>query len=524
MQRRFRALAVLILATMAVAQPALARPDSPTPEDLWKYGASDKVETLDSQGGNFKIHFVRSGVNAVPSADADGDGTPDHVQNLAALYEQVLTFYVGLGFKKPLDDKDVPGNNGGDGRFDVYLLDFGKQADGHFQREACTGDTCEGFMEVENDFVGYGYPSLDYANRVLASHEFFHAVQAAYDANQNNVISEGTAVWATEKFDASLGDFEGFIDGYLSRPDHSLDKPMVGPVDAFSYGAAIFFEFLDERLGPQVIVQLWRDCENGQQGVADPQWFQALSALLSREHQSSFATEFAAFAWWNVLTGKYADPKRSYASGKAYPYVAATKLGLADLPYQDTELRVFYSSNQYLRALPGARDIITAGVAVAASIDPSTLQLRLLTRTGNTLSDPISLPLVATGSWLGVDTTAADEVFAILTNTAQTGESIRGTLCLGSPDEVAACMPPPADAGANSDAAAGDDATADAKGPAADGISASETANSAGASSSKAGSSSGCTAGPRAAIPGAGWLLVALGAVLVVRKRRQFTR
>ncbi len=74
--------------------------------------------------------------------------------------------------------------------------------------------------------------------RILGSHEFFYAIQAAYDREQGTIFSEGTAVWATETFDSSLYDFEYFIDGYLNNTGRSLDVPLVARVEAARVEAA----------------------------------------------------------------------------------------------------------------------------------------------------------------------------------------------------------------------------------------------------------------------------------------------
>src|SRR5262245_11185032 len=177
-------------------------------------------------------------------------------------------------------------------------------------------------MVQENDYKGYGYPSTLIANRILASHEFFHAVQSAYDNGQGSVMAEGSAVWATETFDPSLKDFEGFLPGYFASPDRPLDKPLPGAVDPFSYGTGIFFEFLAERYGPDTVRSLWETCENGANGEADPYWFERLDPFLAETAGSSFAEAMTDFATWNLFTGKYADPTRGYDSGAGYSSVA----------------------------------------------------------------------------------------------------------------------------------------------------------------------------------------------------------
>jgi hypothetical protein len=346
--------AALALALAASAATARAdRPDTPGTTEIFHFDATDVVETYGSPAGDFLIHFTRAGGNAVPAADSDGSGVPDYVEELAVLYDDVLAFYRDeLGFRAPLSDEAIA-DNGGDGRFDVYLVDFGGGSDGTFRTDACglsgaLPGQCVGFMVQENDFAGYGYPSIDYANRVLSSHEFFHAVQAAYDAGQGSVISEGTAVWATETFDPSLGDFEGFVGGFLDHTDRPIDRGLSGPVDPFSYGAGLFFRFLEERFDRSIIRVLWEACET------DP-WLPALDAILASDYASSFAEAFVELAGWDLYTASYVDPSMAYAEGAMYPPVMSAR---ESLPFATaTPLRVFYASAQYFRADPGARTL-----------------------------------------------------------------------------------------------------------------------------------------------------------------------
>jgi hypothetical protein len=417
--------ALLLICTSA----AWARPNTPGSTDLFHYAPGDIVESFDAT--NFRIWFTRAGANAVGSDDANLNGTPDDVEEVAQLYEQVLAFYKMRGFRVPPSDANLPGDNGGDGRFDVYLLDFGGKSDGAFQQDSCTKNVCTGYSVHENDFAGYGYPSRNYGNRVLASHEFFHAVQAAYDTSEDVIISEGTAVWATEQFDNTLNDFEGFVSGYLSRTDHSLDVPMTGPVDAFSYGTCIFFEFLSEKYGDAIIRELW-------ESAAGPNdWFSVLDGVL-QAHQSSFADAFATFATWNLFTGKRANPSRGYARGSGYTLVTF-EADTAPLTIQS--LRVFPSAIAYLAIPPQGRTHMNVGL-VGAGAD---IKLALATRTGNVISAPSFADDANAGT--DVDTSTADDLIVVVANTAQSGESQKPGLCAGDAAERDACKaqlaPPP---------------------------------------------------------------------------------
>ena len=470
---------ILLVATTNVAS---ARPTDTSGSDLVRYSTSETVEHLDTT--HFRVFFTRAGKDAVPALDIDSNGTPDFVTQVAALYEDVLGFYTGRGYLAPPSDDAQP-NNGGDGRFDVYLVDFGGAADGRFQSEVCTGSRCTGYMTQENDFAGYAYATPTIGSRVVSSHEFFHAVQAGYNATQSAIVSEGTAVWSTEQFDSSLTDLESFVGGYLARPDHSLDRTSTTPVDPFTYGAALFFQFLGEELGHDVVLELWQDCVPGAHGVAQPDWFGALAALLVRRYATTFADTFTTFATWNLFTVGRKDPSRGYGNGAAYPSIATTS---CMLPYTDATLRVFYASSQVLAFDPGARTQLLVQVIAAAGATLDDLRIVVAPVTNSAVGTVTTTAATATA--VAIDVTGATKVLVEFVQTAQSGESARGTVCAGTPEEVATCV-------------------------------ASAAPTDMGSVTPTPKSSSGCDLGRRGAPPGGlGLLLVAL----LLRMRRRTTR
>lgn len=418
----------------------MIRPDTPGNNLLFHFDPADMVESFGSKGGRFRVHFTRTGANSVPPLDADTSGIPDFVEEVAGVYDAVVTrYHDDLGFLTPLSDANLP-DNGGDDRFDVYLVDFGGSGDGNYQNDTClptNKEQCAGYMVEENDFAGYGYPSTLYANTVLGSHEFFHAVQAAYDDAQGSIPAEGTAVWATETFQPSLNDFEGFLPGYLDNPDRSLEVPQPGPTDPFSYGSAIFFWFLEEHYGKGTVRGLWERCVNGANGVANPSWFTELDPLLQKQAKTTFASAFEDFATWNLFTGKFADPTRGYADGAGYPGVKKTTV---TAPYSDPKLRVFHASSQYYVAKPGARAAMSAAL-VAPAGDPTAadgLAVLLAVQRGSKYDPVKRLADVAAGTET-IDTAGASGVVAVIVNPAQIGDSKRPGLCVGDVDEIAAC-------------------------------------------------------------------------------------
>ena len=414
----------LVVASLAVST-AQARPDRPG-SDLFTFDVGDEIFTQDSE--HFRVHYSVAGTHAVPVADVDTDGVPDHVEAVIALYEDVLATTVGMGFRAPVSDAGLP-DNGGDARFDVYLVDFGRNADGAYRAEVCRGAICSGYMVHENDFVGYNYPSVVIANRTVASHEFFHAVQAAYDNDQGPVIGEGTAVWASERFDASLRDLEGFAYGYLDNAATPLDAGRGGPVDRFTYGAGIFFQYLTERFDNDVVRDLWESVADDV--AADADWFVTIDSVL-RARASSFAEAFVEFSTWTLFTGERADAAQSFENGAQM--VERDSFEVA-LPYVQERFTVFTASSRLLSVPVLDSDSVFFSVGAATANDVVTVFALPLRADGT----PLDLTAIVDAND-SVDVEDATDLLVLVINARQQDGAARPHLCIGDRAEVDACI------------------------------------------------------------------------------------
>ncbi|RKG90042.1 MXAN_6640 family putative metalloprotease [Corallococcus terminator] len=431
-----------------------------------RFEPTETVESAVSEGNRFRVHFTRQGPNAVPLADGDGNGVPDFVELVGRTYERVATFYAGLGFRLPPDDATTPGDNGGDGRFDVYLVDFALRADGAFRMETCLDGTtrCTGYMLQENDFTGYGYPSDQEAVEILASHEFFHAVQAAYRPDLGGIASEGTAVWATERFEPALDDLEGFSHYYLELPDRSLLTDPSGPAVGFSYGAGLFFQFANERFGDALLVALLEE------SVRQPtvRWPLLLDTCLRRDFASSFDAAFTQFTAWNLGTGSRATPGYGYARAEGYAPLVTTA---SALPTLLSSMRVGGASSRIFEVAGG-----TSFVSATFEPEPGT-DLAALYLLVAAVTDDAVLRVVQVGGPEPLRAQVAAEdatrvVVAVVDSRPQ-GLGRYGQLCIAATGQDAGCapvLPPPPDAGMDAgtedagtvDAGTGDAGTQDA--------------------------------------------------------------
>ena len=245
-------------AARAAAAPLLARPTDggADPEQFgWSVAEATPVCSV-----NFCVHYVTSTEDAPPLADADANGVPDQVTATLDTLESVLDFHTRvLGYRPPATD----GTRGGSAQFDVYLSQLA--GDGLYgfcapeQKVPGQRFLYSGYCVLDNDFVEFPrgpLPSL----QVTAAHEFFHAIQFAYDATEDRWFMEATATWAEERYADDIDDNRQYLKhGQLGRPRNPLDE-----YDAFGqghYGNWVFFERLSQRYGVEAVHQVWNQAD-----------------------------------------------------------------------------------------------------------------------------------------------------------------------------------------------------------------------------------------------------------------------
>lgn len=409
------------------------RPDDGTAQ--FSFDAADVLDFVDGPAGAVRVHFSVSGPNVTLLDDGDGDGQPDYPAEVAATAEDVLAFYSSLGFLPPLSEDDLGlGKLGGSSAFDFYLVDFGGSSDGHFSADACAGDVCTGHMIIENDFVGYGYSSISEAVTVLTSHELFHAVQAAYSAGQPPWLSEGTAVWAEHQYDAEVDDFFGFCDAYLRDTGRSIDRPPAGTVTAFSYGTALFFQFLTERLGAGV----GPDIQLAMEGTDEDEAMAAVVSVI-KAHGSSIEEEWATFTRWNLATGPLA--------GEAESYPFASRVGPVT---QEASGASIVDDNRFypLAATYYSLDHDGGELGFESAEDASGLVFSLHpTGDDGKVLDPLEVWSPDGPVSLRFGDLPAARYWLVGSFPQQAEQSVKVAFCLGGPDATAACAPEVGDSG-----------------------------------------------------------------------------
>jgi hypothetical protein len=311
-------------AERAAAKAILARPDD---------GAADPGEHGYSVPAAAPVcsehvcaHWVSTTRDAPPAVDVDANGVPDQVDATLRVLEEVWQKeVVEYGYRPPKPDGGSP-NDGSDDRIDVYLADLGDDSIYGY----CTTDdptAAEGpngpwdvsaYCALDNDYDPsqfVGAASGDAALQVTAAHEFFHAVQFAYDFLEDAWALEGTAVWMEDEVYDDVNDAYQYLDkSALSRPRIPLDLALEAgsPLGGFQYGSFVFWRFLSESFGgPEVIRRIWELADGSPAGVDQYSW-QAVDTAL-RERGARARAAFARFGAVN------AHPERFYEEGSSYP-------------------------------------------------------------------------------------------------------------------------------------------------------------------------------------------------------------
>ena len=195
------------------------------------------------------VHYVPTGPDAPPSPDWPAT-------NLAVMDSVWSTIVDQMGYRKPLSDR----SRGGNSLFDVYLKDLGPDLYGF-----CAGErrvkkrTASGYCVLDNDFATAQFPNGTPTDNlvVTAGHEFFHAVQYAYDYAEDPWMMESTATWMEERFATDVDDNRQYL------PASQIYAPQI-PLDAFSqsngfqYGNWVYWEYLSTRYGTRIVNKAWK--------------------------------------------------------------------------------------------------------------------------------------------------------------------------------------------------------------------------------------------------------------------------
>ncbi len=337
------------------ARALLARPTSDGGDDFVDYTAAEATPVC---GATICVHYVRprSGdIHAPPNVDTAPDNNiPDEVDRALANAEQVNTAYVTAGYRRPDPDRRRGDNN----KIDVYLADVGDIGLYGY----CTSDqplkdddtsNYWAYCVIDDDFRPAQFPTNTPAEnqQVTLAHEYFHAVQYAYDANEASWFLEATATWAEDEVYDSVNDNWNYL------PFGQMGEPRI-PLNTFGglvhYGNWVFFRYLTEKYRaetggiPNLVLEVVQRGSN-RTGEPDATAMQALQREL-KQRGTTLSKVYAQFATANRT------PRASYDEGRNYDRARPERTWTLSSSKRSTGVRVGkvkHLSNVPLRYQPG---------------------------------------------------------------------------------------------------------------------------------------------------------------------------
>ena len=187
---------------------------------------------------------------------------------------------------------------------------------------AATGWLASGYCVLDNDFARDQFGAKPIKSlKVTAAHEFFHAIQFAYDYREDRWLLEATATWMEERFADDVNDNRQYLPaGQSASPTGALDT--FDQNSSVQYGNWVFFEYLSKRFGQGIVKRIWKQAGHFT-GDGKTYSTNAVKRVLPRK--APFKKVYAQFAAANTT------PARSYPEGNdvAEPDVGRHRVGSA---------------------------------------------------------------------------------------------------------------------------------------------------------------------------------------------------
>lgn len=222
---------------------------------------------------HFRFHYEKTGDDAVSPTDNDNNNIPDYIEFMAAEFENVYTKEIdNLGFIPPPSDGE---EGGGQDFYDVYVTNLQQGLYGYVAPEITVGDNpnsaatetqaSTSVLRMRNNYEGFGLEND--ALKVTAAHEYFHSIQMGYNAaNPSAFAFEGSASWMEEVIYPRVDDNFQYLESVLGSPDVALNydfsddnDPNFNDFTTQWYGSWIFFQYIGENYGEEVVRMFWEN-------------------------------------------------------------------------------------------------------------------------------------------------------------------------------------------------------------------------------------------------------------------------
>ena len=372
-------------ATLALRDVALSRADlAPAAKERAERLLARPASDATLGNADVLVHYVASAYTAAR-------GNAGYPQTVLDTATYVHDTYQDAGYREPEPD----GTLGGDARLDIYLTNLGTTgAYGYCGSDEPARPVVRGrvaprdrwaFCVLDDGYSEYpGKPTE--VLQVTLAHEYFHAVQFAYDAGEDDWFMEGTAVWAEDElFDGVDDNVQYAAYSPLAGPRLSLDRYQRGGFR--QYGTWLWFRWLSEHFPesqggmPTIVRDLWTAADSVRGNVDKKYSLDALATVL-KARGLPLPQAYAQFADANRR------PTTAYSEAAANNYPVAPLAGTATVTRTPTTrtYRLDHLASATTRLVPtadqGRRQHLRLGVDMAAKARGSVAMASTYLRTG----------------------------------------------------------------------------------------------------------------------------------------------
>lgn len=292
--------------------------DIVNPQIIYRYSTilarQNKQKYYDTPEGHFRIHYDTSGTHAVylPTVDTmPADGHPDYVNRTGNFLERAWSYECDtLGYDTPPYDGSA---GGGTNLYDVYMHHYSGAygvtwPESPSSQRPGRGNDYTSYIFVDPTYSGFGYSNRDLPMQVTTAHEFFHAVQMAYNANAGSWFMENCATWMEDVIWDAVNDNYAYLPSFMNNVHMTLTTANGG----FEYGAFVWPTYLQERFGHNLVRTIW------EWTIANTAYSAVIQVL--DEYATGIVAAYPEFAVWNYLTGGRSDGMH-YSEGSSYTQV-----------------------------------------------------------------------------------------------------------------------------------------------------------------------------------------------------------
>ncbi len=235
---------------------------------------SDLEYEYESPSGFFRYHFSENGTDAISFESNDGDEIPDLLQFYDSCFTYAKNNFLAAGYPLPAINH----------YYEIYISSAACRTGvlGFASPNSLITDnpnttekenrSYQSYICIRSNFNNFGSDPEEYVKNT-SCHEFFHAIQFGIDCggSLNMFVMEGCAVWSQnwnypDSYMSSMYLYQYFdyCDMQLNyQPISSDDNDYIRP-----YGTWVFFRYLTEMYGDDIIKKLYYNHINSSQNEA----------------------------------------------------------------------------------------------------------------------------------------------------------------------------------------------------------------------------------------------------------------